>query len=234
MALTPETEDPFFREVDEELRRERLEEFGKRYGLWLVLAVVGALAIFAAVLWWRHHQQERIDAAGEQFTGILYEIGQGKTDAARPKLDAMAKSPIASYRALTLLTEAGMALNKGDTRSAVAHYAALTADKSLPQPMRDAALLRQVTVQYDTLPPATVIARLKPLAVAGTPWFGSAGELVALAYLKLGKPELAGPLFAAIGADATVSGTLRSRALQMARSLGADEAAAKPTGPTKG
>ena len=47
-------------------------------------------------------------------------------------------------------------------------------------------------VELDTLAPQTVIDRLKGLAVAGNPWFGSAGEMVALSYLKQGKPQHGG------------------------------------------
>jgi hypothetical protein len=67
-----------------------------------------------------------------------------------------------------------------------------------------------------------VIDRLKPLAVAGNPWFGSAGELVALAYLKQNKPELAAPIFAAMAKEKDMPASLRSRAVQMAGALGVD------------
>ncbi|MFN5780541.1 MAG: hypothetical protein ACK44O_13885, partial [Novosphingobium sp.] len=67
-----------------------------------------------------------------------------------------------------------------------------------------------------------VIDRLKPLAVPGNAWFGSAGELVGMAYLKLGKPDQAGPLFAAIGKNTDVPHTLRSRMRQVAGQLGYD------------
>ncbi len=68
--------------------------------------------------------------------------------------------------------------------------------------------------------PDDVIARLKPLAKPGNPWFGSAGELVAMAYLKQGKRDLAGPLFASIAKDENAPKSMRSRARQMAGMLG--------------
>ena len=71
---------------------------------------------------------------------------------------------------------------------------------------------------------------MKPLAVAGNPWFGSAGELVALAYQKMGKVDLAGPLFAAMAKDKNVPETIRTRALRLAGLLGVD-AVAQAAGP---
>jgi hypothetical protein len=70
--------------------------------------------------------------------------------------------------------------------------------------------------------PQQVVDRLQPLAKPGNPWFGSAGELMAFAYLKQGKQDLAGPLFAAIAKDEDVPRTLRSRSRQMAGLLGFD------------
>ncbi len=77
-------------------------------------------------------------------------------------------------------------------------------------------------LEFDTLPPQAVVDRLKGLAVAGNPWFGSAGEMVAISYLKLNKPQQAGALFAAMAKDKKLPDTLRSRATQMAGSLGVD------------
>jgi hypothetical protein len=118
--------------------------------------------------------------------------------------------------------QAGIAMEQGRKAEAAKLYAAVAADGAMPQPYRDLATIRQVAIDFDTLPPATVIARLKPLAIPGNAWFGSAGELVAAAYLKQGKPELAGPLFAQIAKDPKVPETLRTRTRQMSGLLGVD------------
>ncbi|HWW64046.1 MAG TPA: tetratricopeptide repeat protein [Sphingomonadaceae bacterium] len=225
MALPPKVDDPFFREVDEELRRDQLMGFWKRFGIPLVALVVVGLGIFGGVLWWKHAQMQRAGVASEKFTQALYDIDQGKRDAATPTLKELADGSIPAYRAEARLMQAGALLDKGDVKGAAAAFKAIADDKDLPQPMRDAARIRQTTAEFDTLPPAAVVERLKPLAVEGNPWFGSAGELVALSYLKLKKPELAAPLFAAIAKDASATEALRSRALRMASSLGADTAA---------
>ena len=72
------------------------------------------------------------------------------------------------------------------------------------------------------MPPADVVARLQPLAVPGKPYFGSAGELLAMAYLEQGKNREAGALFASIAKDETQPEGLRSRTRQMAGVLGVD------------
>jgi hypothetical protein len=105
---------------------------------------------------------------------------------------------------------------------AVKLYEQIASDGDAPKALRDAATLRAVAAQYDSMKPADVVARLKPLAVPGNPWFGSAAELVAMAYLDQGRQAEAGALFAAVAKDDKVPESLRSRTRQMAGLLGVD------------
>ena len=82
--------------------------------------------------------------------------------------------------------------------------------------------IRAVAATFDAMPPADVVTRLKPLAEPGKPWSASAGELVGMAYLKQNRPDLAGPLFAAIARDKQAPESLRTRSRQMAALLGVD------------
>ena len=70
---------------------------------------------------------------------------------------------------------------------------------------------------------------MQPLTKPGSPWFGSAGELTAMAMIKQGKKLEAGRLFAAIAADRQVPESIRARAVQIAGTLGVDASASLPT-----
>ena len=95
------------------------------------------------------------------------------------------------------------------------------------------ALIRQTSAEFDALKPEVVAERMRPLAVAGNPWLGSAGELMAAAYLQQGRRDLAGQVFARIAADTQVPASLRQRAVQMAGVLdGASDNKATPASPT--
>ncbi|HEY0164966.1 MAG TPA: hypothetical protein VGB39_06300, partial [Sphingomicrobium sp.] len=89
-------------------------------------------------------------------------------------------------------------------------------------------LIRATTMEFDTIRPEQVIARLQPLAKPGNAWFGSAGELTAMALIKQGKKTEAGRLFAAIAADRQVPESIRARAVQIAGTLGVDASASMP------
>lgn len=222
MALAPQNEETFFREVDEELRRDRLQTFFTRYGVWVAVAVVLFLAAIGGWLYWQHRQTLAAGKEGEVLTQALADLAAGQQAGVAAALKPLEDSPREGYRAAALLTEASAAQARDDRTAAVAGFKAVAQDDAFSQPMRDAALIRQTALEYDALPPQAVIDRLKGLAVAGSPWFGSAGEMVAIAYMRSNRPQLAGPIFAAIAKNETMPETLRARAVRAAGALGVD------------
>lgn len=232
MALTPQNSEAFMREVDEAVRQDQLLTFWQRFGRWVVAAVVIGLLTFGGWLYWQHYSKTQAEAVSEDMDKVIAAaVGGGTPDA--KQLDALTQADQPGFRAGALLIKAGDASRKGDSKSAIAAYKAMAADSALDQPYRDLALIRQTSLEFETLQPQQVVDRLKPLAVEGAPWFGSAGELVAIAYMKMRKPDLAGPLFAAMAKDQSVPQSIRSRARQMAGLLGVD-AIETPTEPGQG
>ena len=227
MAQIGETDDAFIREVDEGYRRDQLADFWRAWGRWLVAAVVVGLAALAGLLWWQGEQVRRDGVAGEDFSRALIKLETGNTPEATPVLTRLADGANPGYATLAKLTLAANAVQAGDTAKGVRLYTAIADDAAQPQPFRDLALIKAVRLDYDALPPATVIARLKGLSLPGNPWFGVAGEMTAIAQVKLGQPALAGALLAGIARDTTQPPSLRGRAQQLAGSLGV------ATGPLK-
>ncbi|WP_150290787.1 tetratricopeptide repeat protein [Sphingobium estronivorans] len=221
MALTPQNSEAFMREVDEAVRQDQLLTFWQRFGRWIVGLVILGLVAFGGWLYWQHYTKTQSQAVSEKMDQVIATaVGGGTPDA--KELDALTQASQPGYRASALLVKAGTAARKGDSKAAIASYKAMASDSSLDQPYRDLALIRQTTLEFESLQPQQVVDRLKPLAVEGAPWFGSAGELVAIAYMKMRKNDLAGPLFAAMAKDRNVPQSIRSRARQMAGLLGVD------------
>ena len=229
LALSPEQGDEsFLREVDENLRRDQMRDFAKAYGAWIVGGVLLFLAAVAGWLYWQERQRQKAEAATETLNQVMNDIGNGSTANAEPRLQALEDSSADAVRALARLTQAAVSLEKADRTNAIAQYKEVMAGDGLPQPYRDLATVRLTALEFDRLPPAQVIERLESLAKPGNPWFGSAGEMTAMAMLKLNRNAEAGRLFAAIAKDEQVPDTIRSRAVQIAGTLGVDATASLP------
>ncbi len=227
MALTPDTpNESFLREVDENLRRDRMEDFAKTYGKWLIAAVVFFLVAVGGYLFWQNKQKEKAAAQSEELTSIYNQVGNGGVEGAKKKLQPLESASNDVVRALALLTEAAIALNSNDRNTALAKYRAVSNDGGIPDAYRNLALIRTTALEFDQMKGADVVARLAPLTKPGDPWFGSAGELTAMAYLKDGQKDKAARLFAAIANDKQAPDTIRNRAAQIAGTVGIDASAA--------
>ena len=222
MAQPPDVSETFMREVDDDLRRDQMRDFFKRYGNWMILAVGLFLAASGGAIWWKQHQEQGSEKQVEQLAQTYKDIGAGDTTKAPQQLDQLSNDGSKAVRASAQFARAALALQQGNNKAATAIYKAIADDSSMPDPYRNAALIRQTALEFDQLQPQDIIIRLAPLAKPGEPWFGTAGEMTALAMLKQGKKQDAGQLFAAIAKDTSVPQTIRARASQVSATLGVD------------
>ncbi|MGZ8997848.1 MAG: tetratricopeptide repeat protein [Allosphingosinicella sp.] len=220
MAIKPKDNDTFLREVDDELRKERMNRFVAQYGWALIAGLLLFLGAICGWIWWQDRQQQQSADQGDALITALDSLEAGNTKAAEPKVEQLVQSGSEGYRLSALFTRANMQVQSGNRAAAVQTLKSIADDNDAAEPFRQAALVRQTALEFDSLRPQVVVQRLGALARPGEPWFGSAGEMVAVAYLKMGQNQRAGQLFQRIGQDETVPPTLRTRAVQMAGSLG--------------
>ncbi|PZU49292.1 MAG: hypothetical protein DI568_05375 [Sphingomonas sp.] len=228
MATTPPSKpsDPrdqaFLREVDEAYRQDEMKKFASTWGRWILLAVVVALVALGGWFWWKADQTRRVEAISEQFSGALAKAESGGSTEALAELESVTQSSSSGYRALANMAKAGIALQGGDETKAIADLKQVAEDGRAAQAFRDAATMKQLRLEFDKLQPADVLKRTEPYLAGDSPWFPIAGEMAALAHLKAGAPDKAGPLFYRIAADDRSPQSLRARAEQMAAALGQD------------
>jgi hypothetical protein len=226
LAQPPDITETFVREVDENLRRDRLRDFFKENGAWLVAGLILFLAASGGIIWYQQHREQVAEKHVEQLAEIYKDIGVGNTAKVPQQLDELSNAGSKGVRVTALFTRAAFAIQQNDQKLAIATYKKIADDSSFPDAYRNAAVIRQTALEFDQLQPGQVIARLEPLAKPGNPWFGSAGEMTALALIKEGKKQQAGQLFATIAKDKSVPDSIRNRSIQIAGSLGVDASAA--------
>ncbi len=209
------------REVDEAVRQDEVGNFAKKYGVPLGGAFVLAIAAFGGFLLWQSSSEASLEERSEELVQAMDELDANNLGLADEELTALSEGTDGAAAAAAML-RAGIAMEQDRPADAAALFDRVANNAELPSEMRDIAAIRSVSAQYDTLDPQVVIDRIGPLAQADSAYFGSAGELVAHAYLAQNKPDQAGPLLVSISQDDNVPQSIRGRTRQLAGLLGFD------------
>ncbi len=229
MAVKPKDSDTFVREVDEELRRDRVSSFMTRYGWYIIGGVVLVLAAIGGWIWWQHRQSVEAGQQSEKLIRVVDQIEKNNAKGAAAEIDELAASDRQGYRLAALFARANAQISTNSIPAAIETLKSIASDGDAPQPYRDAALIRQTQLEMDNLPPDQLVQRMQPLAQPGNAFHGSAGEMLAVGLIRQQKLQEAGRVFEAVAKDKSVPETIRARAIQLASSLGIDAVQLDPS-----
>ena len=199
-----------FREVDEEVRRERLQQLWERHGN---LIVALALLIVLAVGGWRGYdwwEDRKAAESGAAFETAVALAESGKQDEAQAAFSKLAKEGSSGYRILARFREAAE-LAKTDPGAAVKAYDSLAAESGVGRSLQDLAVIRAGLILVDTATPAELATRLEPLTASDRPFRHAARELLALGAWRAGDAAAAKRWFDLIAADLETPAGTRQR-----------------------
>ena len=200
-----------FQEVDEEVRRERLQKLWQRYG---TVIIAGCFLIVAGVGGWRAYEYWQAKKAGETGTAFEDAVMLAETDRHQDAAAAFAKiaaTGTTGYRVIARLRQAAE-LAQSDKKAALSAYDALAADKSAGAVIDDLAAVRAGFLLVDTAPYNEMRDRLEPLTASDRTFRHSARELLALSAWKAGDATAARKWTDMIIADPEAPAGTRSRA----------------------
>src|SRR5262249_30691569 len=143
----------FFREVDEEVRRDRVLKLWAKYRYGLTGLAVLLVAWTGA---WRLYSQYRegaSEAAGAKFEEAMQLSRDGKSEEAIAAFDALTKTAPEGYASLARLRAAGERA-ASDTQAAIKAYEELAAGPKADPAYKDFARLRAAMLRVDTDEPA--------------------------------------------------------------------------------
>jgi hypothetical protein len=200
-----------FREVEEDVRRDRALAFWKKYGNVLIALALLAVAGTAAWRGWVYWQTKQSEAAGARYEQAIEDSKAGRSEEADKELQALASGGARGYEQLSRLRLAAE-LGKSDLQGALKAYDGIVADTGFSTLMRDIARLRAGMLVADTAPLAELKTRLDPLLAPGSALGANARELLGLAALKAGDYEAAGKWLDEIITDQAAPASLRQRA----------------------
>lgn len=200
-----------FREIDEDMRRERMGELWKKYGSWVVAAAV--LVVLATAGWrgyefWRSREAQ---AAGARFEKALEAARDNKEAEAEKQFAEIAADAPGGYRILARLRGAAE-ISKRDPDAGVAAWRAVAGDSGVGSVLQDLARARVGYLLVDKVAYADLAKEIEGLTAASNPWRNAARELLGVSALKAGDLTNAGKWFDQIVADREAPANMRKRA----------------------
>lgn len=201
-----------FREIDEDIRRDRLNSLWEKYGIYVVGLAVGIVLVAGLIVGGRAWERSRDEAASARYNEVLLKAASEKPGEAAATFAAFAKEARPGYATLAGLRQAALLVEADDTKGAVAVYDAIAANSAASDVLRGMARIKAALLLVDELSYDDLRARIGDLDDAGSAWRGNARELLGLAAWKSGKYAEAAPYFDAIVKDNESSAGLRDRA----------------------
>lgn len=209
-----------FREVDEDIQRDRYLALWQRFR-WLV---IGALVVLVGgtisyTAWNTYSASVKVDR-GERFLAAVALSEEGRNDEAARAFAAFAEDANAGYAALARLREAAALAEAGDPAGAVAVYDRIIDDSGAEDMLRELAAVLAAQRLLDREDPAGAETRLTPVADGAGPWRHLARELQGIAALQAGRTEDAQAIFAELAEEAGVPPGVQARATEMRAAIG--------------
>jgi hypothetical protein len=200
-----------FNEIDEEIRRERLNKLWQRYGSYVIalcVLVIAGVGAWRGYEWWQAKQAAQAGAAFEQAVTLA---AAGKHQEAEAAFAKLATDGTAGYRVLARLRDAAE-LTRTDPKAAVGAYDRIASDKTAGQVIQDLAEVRAGFLLVDTAPYSEIRTRLEPLTAPERAFRHSAREILALSAWKAGDMTAARQWADMIITDPQTPSGTRSRA----------------------
>ncbi|MBR2655000.1 MAG: tetratricopeptide repeat protein [Loktanella sp.] len=214
--------DSFINEVTEEMRREKLFGYLRRYG-WIAVVIV--LGIVGGTAWNEYRAaQDRAaaEAAGDALLAALGENDEAVRAAAMSGVEASGNAAV-----VTALLTASTQQEAGEIDAAAATLGELAARGDVPAIYRDLAAIKAAMLPVGDN--ATRLDALEALAQPGQPFRLLALEQMAYLTLEGGDQAGAVALMRQITEDAAVTRGLQERAQSLLIALGEDVANSTPT-----
>lgn len=214
------SDDLIFREVDEDVRRERMETIWKRYGAYVLVGALLVVAAVAGVVFWQNYREADQRARGAAFEAGLDLLDAGQPGEAAATFDDIAADAPEGYRALAELQAAAARQKAGQEKEALATYDRLIGDEGLTDLHRDIARIKGALLALKLDGGDAAISRLGDLPNSGSPFADAAREVNASALLAKGDRDGAIAMFREIADDANVTPAQRDRVKNYLMALG--------------
>lgn len=198
----------FFDEISDDLRQQKLNQFWKENGAWIIGGAIGAVVLTGALTLWRQHTLDRDMKQTAQFVRI-----EKANDPAR--LESFAATSDKDHAMMARFAAADDYLTHKQNDKALAIYNTIANTSGLDKTWRDLARLHSISLRLDKDSPDALAKELAPLAGDKDVWRFSAREMQALLAARQGKMDEAAKILTLLAADPDVPDDMRQRAFSL-------------------
>lgn len=215
------------REIDEDLKREQMEQLWKRYGKYVLIVGVAIVVITSGAMFYKSYMQQQRMAATDHLIEAVDAVQKKGADAdILAAFDLAEKSGQDGISLLADFQKAAFLADKGNGTEAAAIYKKLMADGSLEARYQDLAKVLYAQQALATATPeqaADLIELLSDVTIAPNPWRYSAQEVSAMLYVQSNQLDKALELFKNLAASAQAPTAMKQRAQELANFYQATE-----------
>ncbi|MFD1252450.1 hypothetical protein DEVEQU_02869 [Devosia equisanguinis] len=221
------SQDNIFREVDEELRSDRMRALWRRFAPFVIGGAIAIVALVAINEGWAWYSNSQSAKASDEYYAALNAADAGDLAGAQAQLDTLANGS-GGYAVLAGFRRAALLAEQGDSAGAVAEYDALANAQSNPR-LRELALVLAANILVDTGTLADVETRIASVASDDSPLRRVARERLGLAQYKAGDFAAAQASFEAVLNDPLTQTPTRNRMAYYLGQLLSDGVTTAPT-----
>ncbi|PDH58526.1 MAG: hypothetical protein CNE94_03160 [Rhodobacteraceae bacterium MED-G07] len=210
--------DNFIEEVSEEVRRDRLYNFFRKYawvGVLVVLTIVGGTAFL-------EYQKATVKSKAEKVGSAVMKALERSDEKERAELLANIESSNPEVKSIVAMLKAAEEIALQNYAAASKSLKTISEDSSIGQIYRDIAEFKFLLLSHDRVEDALLLTGFEKLASPGNPFRLLAEEQIAIIELKNRDNDAAVAKLRSILEDAELTDTIRQRVTQLLISIGID------------
>ncbi len=204
------SEESLFREVDEDLRADRMRALWRSYGPYIIGAAIAVVLLVGVNEGWSWWQESNAARSSDALYVALDAAQAGDIDKALNALGTVEKEGSGKYPELAKFAEASYLDAKGKTEEAVAIYDTLVATSNEVR-LRELALVLASFDLVDAGDVGGIQTRINGLIASGSPFTAVAREALGLAQYKSGDLNAALATFEAARNEPAASSEMITR-----------------------
>ena len=209
-------QDLLFREIDEDLKQERLVRLWTSYGKYLIAGALAIVIGVAVTMGWQKYDLGQRQAQGDQFADAIKLIDEDKQNDAINALKSLASRGDIGFGMLARFRAAALNVENNNSDAAIKIYTELSTDTALEKIYRELAIVLGALLEIDAQKSKTkLIERANELAQSFGPWRHNAQEVQALVALRSNKIKTAISIFKDLAKASNAPPGVKARANEM-------------------